>query len=72
MFVETTVIHSAARVYAFLEYAVFAVVLAAGVIVVRKSKNKFEKVMGIIFAAMGGVCLAWLIGWQIIIPLFWV
>ena len=70
MFVGTAVIQTAFTFYDFLEYAIFAVLLIAGVIIARKSENKFVRIIGIISAVIGGGCLVWLIGWQIIIRLF--
>ena len=70
MFAGTTVIQTAVTFYDFLEYAIFAVLLIAGVIIARKSENKFVKTMGILLAIMGGGCIVWLIGWQIVIRLF--
>ncbi len=70
MFAGTTVIQSAFTFRDFSEYAIFAVLLVAGVIIARKGKNKFVKAMGIILAITGGGALLWLIGWQIVIRLF--
>ena len=70
MFVGTAVIQTAFTFYDFLEYVIFAVLLIAGVIIARKSKNKFVRIIGIILAVIGGGCLVWLIGWQIVIRLF--
>ena len=49
-----------------LEYLIFAAVIAAGFIIIRKSKNKFTKTVGIILSAIGFFAILWLIAWQII------
>ena len=72
MFTGVTVIQSAFTFYDFLEYAIFAFLLVMGIIVIRKSKNKAVKILGTVMAIAGGGCLLWLIGWQIIIRLFFI
>lgn len=70
MFIGVTAIESAFTFYDFLEYAIFAVILIAGIVIIKKSSSKTAKITGTIVAVTGGGCLAWLVGWQIIIRLF--
>ncbi len=71
-FVSTAVIQSPFGFADFLEYAIFALLLAVGVVIARKTKSKAVKILGIVMAVTGGMCLGWLIGWQIIIRLFFI
>ena len=70
MFIGVTAIESAFTFYDFLEYAIFAALLVAGIVIIKKSSSKTAKITGTIMAVTGGGCLAWLVGWQIIIRLF--
>ena len=70
MFIGVTAVESAFTFYDFLEYAIFAALLAAGIVIVKKSSSETAKIIGTIVAVTGGGCLVWLVGWQIIIRLF--
>ncbi len=49
-----------------LEYLVFAAVAVIGFIIIKKSKNKIIKTLGVLLSAIGFFRLLWLIAWQII------
>ena len=70
MFIGVTAIESAFTFYDFLEYAIFAIMLVAGIVIIKKSSRITAKIIGTIVAVVGGGCLVWLLGWQIIIRLF--
>ena len=70
MFIGVTAIESAFTFYDFLEYAIFAILLVSGIVIIKKSSSKITKITGTIMAVIGGGCLVWLIGWQIAIRLF--
>lgn len=49
-----------------LEYLIFAAVAVMGFIIIKKSKNKIIKTLGILLSAIGCFRLLWLVAWQII------
>jgi len=49
-----------------LEYLVFAAVAVIGFIIIKKSKNKAIKTLGVLLSAISFFRLLWLIAWQII------
>ena len=49
-----------------LEYLIFAAVAVIGFIIIKKSKNKAIKTLGVLLSAIGFFRLLWLIAWQII------
>lgn len=49
-----------------LEYLIFAAVAVMGFIIIKKSKNKAIKTLGVLLSAIGFFRLLWLIAWQII------
>lgn len=49
-----------------LEYLIFAAVAVMGFIIIKKSKNKAIKTLGILLSAIGFFRLLWLVAWQII------
>jgi|GEM_PF-2530610 len=65
-FIGAVTIQSPFGIGDLLEYLIFAAVIAAGFIIIRKSKNKFTKTLGIILSAIGFFAILWLIAWQII------
>lgn len=49
-----------------LEYLIFAAVAVMGFVIIKKSKNKAIKTLGVLLSAIGFFRLLWLVAWQII------
>lgn len=69
-FTGTVIFQTPFTFYDFLEYAIFAVMLVAGIMLFRKGRKKIVRLAGAVMAVIGGGCLCWLAGWQIYIKMF--
>ena len=65
-FIDAVTVQSPFSFGDLLEYLIFAAVAVMGFIIIKKSKNKAIKTLGILLSAIGFFRLLWLIAWQII------